>query len=60
VFGPWPPRPDQRVLLTNALPCVPCGHLEAPPCGAERLPACMLALGVTDVLKAVETLVCQG
>jgi ADP-heptose:LPS heptosyltransferase len=60
VFGPWPARPDQRVLLTDALPCVPCGHLEAPPCGAERLPACMLALGVTDVLKAVETLVRQG
>jgi ADP-heptose:LPS heptosyltransferase len=52
-FGPWPPsRPDQHVLLTDRLACVPCGHLDAPPCGARKLPACMLALGVDDVLKA--------
>src|SRR5205823_8434035 len=53
VFGPWPPRPDQRVLITHKLECVPCGHLESPPCGARERPACMLALGVSDVLKAI-------
>jgi heptosyltransferase III len=52
-FGPWPPRPDQRVLISTRLACVPCGDLQAPPCGARALPACMLALGVGDVLNAV-------
>ena len=52
-FGPWPPRPDQRVLSSTRLACVPCGDLEAPPCGARALPACLLALGVADVLNAV-------
>ena len=50
-FGPWPRRADQHVLMTRRLACVPCGHLEAPPCGARALPACMLALGVDDVLN---------
>ncbi len=50
-FGPWPRRADQHVLLTRRLACVPCGHLEAPPCGASALPACMLALGGDDVLN---------
>jgi ADP-heptose:LPS heptosyltransferase len=54
LFGPWPARADQRVLVSGALACVPCGHLEAPPCGAITRPACLLALGVADVLKAVE------
>ena len=54
-FGPWPPRADQHVLLTRALACAPCGNLEAPPCGARALPACMLALSVDDVLKTVGT-----
>jgi lipopolysaccharide heptosyltransferase II len=54
VFGPWPRRDDQRVLVTHTLDCVPCGHLEAPPCGALTLPACLLALGVDDVLNAIE------
>jgi ADP-heptose:LPS heptosyltransferase len=52
-FGPWPPRADQRVLITTRLACVPCGDLEAPPCGAHALPACMLALGVHDVLNSI-------
>jgi ADP-heptose:LPS heptosyltransferase len=52
-FGPWPPRPDQRVLISTRLACVPCGDLEAPPCGARALPACLLALGVGEVLNAV-------
>jgi len=26
--------------------------LESPPCGAATTPACMLAIGVDDVLKA--------
>jgi ADP-heptose:LPS heptosyltransferase len=59
-FGPWPPRADQRVLVTHELPCVPCGHLESPPCGATTLPACMLALRVDDVLKAVKAQLDQG
>lgn len=50
-FGPWPRRADQHVLLTRRLACVPCGNLESPPCGARALPACMLALGVDDVLN---------
>ena len=52
-FGPWPPRHDQRVLMTSKLACAPCGDLEAPPCGALALPACMLALGVDDVLNSI-------
>ncbi|MDQ6670755.1 MAG: glycosyltransferase family 9 protein [Chloroflexota bacterium] len=52
-FGPWPPQEQQRVLITRGLSCVPCGHLEGPPCGATTLPACLLALGVEDVLHAV-------
>ena len=60
VFGPWPPRADQRVLITNSLSCAPCGHLEAPPCGATAQPACMLALNVDAVLKAVRLSFDQG
>jgi heptosyltransferase-2/heptosyltransferase-3 len=61
VFGPWPPdeRATQRVVVTDRLACVPCGDLEAPPCGATSLPACMLALGVDDVLVAVRALTKQ-
>jgi hypothetical protein len=40
-------------LITSKLECVPCGYLDQPPCGARANPACMLALGVEDVLKAV-------
>lgn len=53
VFGPWPQRAGQRVLSATALRCVPCGDLEHPPCGARATPACMLALGVDDVLNAI-------
>jgi ADP-heptose:LPS heptosyltransferase len=54
VFGPWPPRKHQRVIATDRLACAPCGFLESPPCGARASPACMLALGVSDVLNAIE------
>jgi ADP-heptose:LPS heptosyltransferase len=60
VFGPWPRRNDQRVLVASGLSCVPCGQLAAPPCGATRLPACMLAIGVEDVLNAISAAVGQG
>jgi heptosyltransferase-2/heptosyltransferase-3 len=50
VFGPWPPAPDQRALVTNTLSCVPCGYLTHPPCGAVAMPPCMLALNVDAVL----------
>jgi ADP-heptose:LPS heptosyltransferase len=53
IFGPWPPRATDHVLMTNRLTCVPCGHLESPPCGAHVQPACMLALSVDDVLNTV-------
>jgi heptosyltransferase-2/heptosyltransferase-3 len=53
IFGPWPSAFGQRALMTNALACAPCGYLESPPCGARASPACMLALGVDDVLNAV-------
>jgi ADP-heptose:LPS heptosyltransferase len=58
VFGPWPPRADQRVLITRSLACVPCGHLVDPPCGATRLPACMLALTADEVLAAARQVLC--
>lgn len=60
VFGPWPPRTDQRVLVERGLGCVPCGYLELPPCGATTLPACMLALSVEDVLHAVRSQLDEG
>jgi ADP-heptose:LPS heptosyltransferase len=54
VFGPWPARDTrQRVLVASGLECMPCGQLEAPPCGATTLPACLLAIGVDDVLNAI-------
>lgn len=53
VFGPWPARSDQQVLATSHLACAPCGFLDAPPCGAQASPACMLALGVEDVVNAI-------
>jgi heptosyltransferase-2/heptosyltransferase-3 len=59
-FGPWPRRVDQRVLVADGLACVPCGHLEAPPCGARALPACMLALDVDDVLNAIRAQLNHG
>jgi heptosyltransferase-2/heptosyltransferase-3 len=60
VFGPWPPRTDQRVLITGSLACVPCGRLVDPPCGAGRLPACMLALTVEEVLGAAREVLCTA
>lgn len=54
VFGPWLPAPEQQVLLTQRLTCVPCGHMVDPPCGARVEPACMLALGIEDVLARIE------
>jgi heptosyltransferase-2/heptosyltransferase-3 len=59
-FGPWPRRADQVVLSSDRLACVPCEHLEAPPCGATSMPACMLALEVQEVLNVVERLTGQG
>jgi ADP-heptose:LPS heptosyltransferase len=56
VYGPWPARSDQRVLVTDALACVPCGNLESPPCGALSSPACMLALGPAEVTRIVTDL----
>ncbi len=50
IYAPFPERADQLVLSAN-LACVPCGHLEAPPCGARTLPACLLAISVDDVVK---------
>jgi ADP-heptose:LPS heptosyltransferase len=60
VFGPWPCREDQQVLMATGLACAPCGHLEEPPCRARTSPACMLALGVEDVLKAVRAQLRRG
>jgi ADP-heptose:LPS heptosyltransferase len=51
VYGPWPPDARQKVLITRALACAPCGNLDRPPCGAHALPACMLALGVDEVVE---------
>jgi ADP-heptose:LPS heptosyltransferase len=59
VFGPWPPRHDQRVLSTTDLACVPCGHMVDPPCGAREMPACMLALGTDAVVAAVSQLLAE-
>jgi heptosyltransferase III len=60
VFGPWPPREDQRVLAAAGLACLPCGDLDRPPCGAWTTPACLLALQVEDVLKAVRAQLGRG
>jgi ADP-heptose:LPS heptosyltransferase len=60
IFGPWPPHSDQRVLIGRGLTCIPCGHLESPPCGATTLPACLLALGVDNVLNGVKAQLGQG
>jgi ADP-heptose:LPS heptosyltransferase len=59
VFGPWPRGDHQRVLVTPKLDCVPCGQLEAPPCGAVSQPACLLALGVDDVMKQIRAELAQ-
>lgn len=56
VYGPWPPGRLQQVLITRGLACAPCGDLHAPPCGARSLPACMLALGVDDVVQAATSM----
>lgn len=55
LFGPWPPGPTQRALVTGLLPCVPCGDLVQPPCGARHVPPCMLAHSVEDVVSAVHS-----
>ena len=60
IFGPWPPTPAQHVLLSDALACVPCGDLQSPPCGAQATPACMLALGVDNVLKDIRAELSRG
>jgi ADP-heptose:LPS heptosyltransferase len=60
VFGPWPEQRGQRVLANQRLACAPCGYLDAPPCGARVTPACMLALGVDDVLNAIRAELPQG
>lgn len=60
VFGPWPPRTDQRVLITRTLACAPCGYLETPPCGAHASPACMLSLDVDDVWNEIRAQLGDG
>ena len=50
IFGPLdhlgdsgaPAPPPNHHVLTNPLPCRPCGNLLAPPCGARSEPACLL------------------
>jgi lipopolysaccharide heptosyltransferase II len=52
VFGP--PRPDtQHLVLTNPLPCRPCGNIVSPPCGAHQEPPCMLGIETERVVEAV-------
>ncbi len=61
VFGPWPRAlPDQHVLSTRTLSCVPCGHLESPPCGARSLPACLLAIDVEAVAELARRHLTRG
>ena len=59
VFAPWRPCAPAR-LLWSGLPCSPCGTLVDPPCGATRLPDCVLALSLADVLAAVEDVLRSG
>ena len=54
--GPLCRRSRRRVLGVD-IPCRPCGQMVAPPCGAERDPACMTGIGVTEVLAAVDDLI---
>jgi ADP-heptose:LPS heptosyltransferase len=60
VFGPQPTETRQHILITNHLKCAPCGYLESPPCAARATPACMLALGIDDVLNAIRSELDQG
>lgn len=60
-YGPWPTgAPDQHVLVTRTLACVPCGNLESPPCGARSLPACLLATDVDDVVELARAQLRRG
>lgn len=60
IFGPWPPTARQHVLISDELACVPCGNLDSPPCGARTTPACLLALSVEAVLKAIGAELARG
>jgi ADP-heptose:LPS heptosyltransferase len=60
-YGPWPvDGSHQIVLATTALACVPCGNLEAPPCGASTLPACLLAIDVDRVVELARRQLSRG
>jgi ADP-heptose:LPS heptosyltransferase len=51
IFGPWGP-PGKHAVLTNPLPCRPCGNLLAPPCAARAEPPCLLGVQISRVAEA--------
>jgi ADP-heptose:LPS heptosyltransferase len=57
-FGPW--GTGQQRVVQASLPCQPCRTLDNPPCGARRLPACLLAVSVETVLNAALELLAQA
>lgn len=66
LFGPTDPRlfmplgRSDQVALTVELPCRPCGRLEQPPCGARLEPACLMGIGVEQVVAAASTALGAG
>lgn len=55
-FAPWSPAGRLAIVRVD-LPCSPCRALDAPPCGAARLPACVEAVSVEMVTNAIDRLV---
>ncbi len=64
LFGPFGPgrfaplgSHDRVRTLWRALPCSPCGTVEAPPCGATHHPACLVSISDQEVIRAAVALV---
>ncbi len=52
-FAPWAPA-ERLAIVRAGLSCSPCRALDAPPCGAAALPACIEAVTVARVARAVD------
>ena len=54
-FAPWA-LAGQLAIVRARLPCSPCRALDAPPCGAATLPACVEAAQVAGMTRVVDRL----
>ncbi len=54
-FAPWAPA-ERLMIVRSSLPCSPCRSLDAPPCGASELPACVETVSVAWITRAVDSL----